>query len=100
VKWATSRMSADCQPPQITQENIQAAAQRAVSQLAAGEPPAPYQLAPPIQVEIEFFNSDMADRVMLLPQAQRGGARRVAFTAADMPAAYTTFRSAVAQARS
>jgi D-amino peptidase len=99
VKRATGRKSAECRSPQENQQNIEAAASRAVGRLVAGKAPQPYRLPAPIQVEIEFFSSEMADRVMLLPDVQRGDARRVAFAYANMPAAYTAFRAAVALAR-
>ena len=95
VKRASGRMAAECLPPQVTQEMICEAASRAVRRLLEGKAPEPLRLAEPVQVAIEFFNSEMADKAGLLPGARRLDGRRIAFTASDMRAAYTGFRAAV-----
>lgn len=97
VKRATGRMAAECLPPEVAQRKIQEAAARAAGRLRAGQTPPPYRLETPIRVAIEFVHSDMADRAMLLPGAQREG-KRISFSAEDMPAAYQAFRAAVALA--
>jgi D-amino peptidase len=99
VKQATGRMAAACLPPEIAQERIRAAAKRAVERLAAGQGPRPLELQAPIQLAIELVTSDMADRVAILPDADRTEGKRVEFVAEDALMAYRLFRSAAALAR-
>jgi D-amino peptidase len=97
VKQASGRMSAECLPPEVSQEKICDAASRAVLRLVNGEAPRPLKLPTPVVLAVEFLNSDMADKASLLPGSQRDG-RRIEFTATDMPAAYSAFRVAVSLA--
>jgi D-amino peptidase len=97
VKQATGRFAAECLPPQVTQELIHTAAQRAVERLAANDVPEPFVMEPPICVTVEFFSSDMADRAASIPSTERDGLC-VSFNAADMIAAYSAFRSMVSLA--
>ena len=99
VKQASGRMAADCLPPEAAQAMIREGARRAVERLKAGVAPPPFRLPPPVQVVVELFYTEMADKAAILPGAQRLDGRRIAFTAADMVAAYTGFRAAVALAR-
>jgi D-amino peptidase len=99
VKHATSRFSAECMAPQVAQDKICEAAARAVSRLAAGQAVPPFRLPQPVEVAVEFFNSNMADKAALLPGARRVNGRRIEFSAEDMPAAYSGFQAAVALAR-
>lgn len=98
IKRASGRMAAECLPPEVTQAAIYAAAARAVNRLRAGEVPQPFRLQAPITVAIEFMQSEMADRALLLPGVRRTAGRRVEFTADDMPTAYRGFEAAVALA--
>ena len=95
VKRAAGRMSAECLPPSQAHEKICDAAGRAVRRLREGQAPPPFVLPAPVQVAVELFNSDMADRASLLPQVERQDGRRIEFSAADMPAAYHLFNAAV-----
>jgi D-amino peptidase len=99
VKQATGRMAAECLPPGAAQQAIYEATVRAVGCLQAGEAPMPFSIEAPIILDIEFVQSDMADRAALLPGARRPVGKRVEFTAGDMPDAYRTFRAAVALSR-
>jgi len=99
VKQASGRMAADCLPPEAAQLKIREGARRAVERLKAGQAPLPFRLPPPVQVVVELFYTEMADKAAILPGAQRLDGRRIAFTAADMVAAYTGCRAAVALAR-
>lgn len=99
VKRASGRMAAECLPPEAARQVIYEAAVRAVNRFQAGEAPQPFQLPGPIIVAIEFVQTEMAERALMLPAARRSGGRRVEFTADDMPAAYRAFRAAVALAR-
>jgi D-amino peptidase len=100
VKIATGRTSADCLPPAETARLIEQAAARGTEHLVRGKAPAPFQVAPPITVVIEFIRSEMADTAALMPGAQRLAGKRVAYTAGDMPMAYRAFRSLVGLATS
>jgi D-amino peptidase len=94
VKQASGRFAAECLSPQVTQELIYAAANRAVERLADGDVPEPFVLDTPVRVSVEFFSSDMADRASLLPLTEREGTC-VSFTAHEMTTAYRAFRSMV-----
>ncbi|MBT4501907.1 MAG: M55 family metallopeptidase [Gemmatimonadetes bacterium] len=94
VKVATSRMAAECLPPAVTRELILKAAIQAVERLKAGESIAPYKVERPVELGIEFNQSDLADRASMMPGASREG-RRVFFKAADMLEAYWAFRALV-----
>jgi D-amino peptidase len=98
VKTASSRMAAELLPPAVTQELIQASARKAVQRLASGQAPQPLRLQPPIQMAIDFVQSEMADKAALLPGAHRTE-RRIEYTAADMVTIYAAFRTALALAR-
>jgi len=95
VKQATGRSAAECLPPQVAQQAIQAAASRAVQRLRAGDAPQPLRLEPPLTVSLEFKSCNMADGAMVLPGARRVDGRRIEFVADDAPAAYRAFRAAV-----
>jgi D-amino peptidase len=94
VKQASGRFAAECLPPLVTQELIQAAAQRAVERLSGDDVPEPFVLDTPIRVTVEFFSSDMADRAAIIPLTERDGTH-VSFTAPEMTSAYCAFRSMV-----
>lgn len=98
VKKAAARMAAECLPPAVSQALIRAGAEKAVDRFIAGEHPAPFRVDPPVTITIEFYYSLMADAVEVLPGARRLDGRRIEFTAADMPAAYSAFRAAVSLA--
>jgi D-amino peptidase len=99
VKWASGRMAAMCLSPIVAQERIYEAARRAVERFANGQGPQPVRVEAPINATLELTTSEMADRVMLLPGARRLEGKRIGFVAADMPAAYRAFRSAVSLAK-
>jgi D-amino peptidase len=99
VKRASGRMAAELLPPAATQELIEQAAWRAVTRLVSGAAPAPYRLTPPIHMAIEFVQSEMADKAMLMPGALRAQDRRVEYTADDMLTIYRAFRTLLALAR-
>jgi len=96
VKIALSRMGAECLPPQVTEELIFKAASQAVSRLKHGTATKPFVITPPVEVTIDFFNSDQADQAAIYPASTRVDGRRLAFTAPDMLAAYLGFQAAVA----
>lgn len=100
VKQASGRNAALCLPPARAQEIICSAASRAVQKLGAGNAPPAFRLPTPIQLAIDFQQSEMAERAaMYLPGVQRSAGRRVSFESPDMPSAYRSFRAAVILAR-
>lgn len=99
VKQATGRMAADCLPPPVAQQKIREAAVRALNRVRMGRAAQPYRLESPVTVAIEFAQSEMADRAMILPGARRDGGKRIELTAEDMPSAYRLFRVSVSLAR-
>lgn len=99
VKQATGRMTAECLPPATAQEHIREAAAQAVERFQAGNHPDPFRPQSPIAIAVEFVQSEMADKAMLLPGAHRPEGKRIEVTADDMPAAYRAFRAAVTLAQ-
>ena len=94
VKQATSRTSAECLPPEVTQVKIHDAAKRAVKRLREGKAPKPLRVVTPVIVAVELIRSEMADAASLLPGARRSD-KRIEVTADDMAAAYHAFRAMV-----
>lgn len=94
VKQATGRFAAECLTPQASQELIFIHAVRAVERLANGNVPDPFALDLPVQMMVEFFTSDMADRATRIPSTQRDGTR-VSYAMQSMVAAYNSFRAMV-----
>ena len=99
VKRASGRFSAECLPPQVSQEQIRLAAIRAVERLAAGKAVPPLRIQTPVTVTLQLPTSDFTDSAARLPGASRLDGRRIEFTCPDMPAAYAAFRTAVSLAR-
>ncbi len=99
VKRAAGRMSAECLPPAVTAPMIEAAAQRAVTRLVNRQAPVPFRLELPINMVVEFVQSEMADRAMIMPGACRLEDRKVQYSAADMLTAHFAFRTLRALAR-
>jgi len=95
VKRASGRYSASCLPLEKAQALIRQTAFEAVSAYLRGDCPEPLKMETPVQVTLEFFNSNMADSAELLPGAERLDGRRIRFTAPDMLAAYRSARAAV-----
>jgi D-amino peptidase len=102
VKWASSRMAAECLSTEEAQQKIQRAAFQAVSRLIAtidSEVVIRYlSLEPPITMAIDFVQSEMADKAALLPGSVRKG-RRIEYQTDDMVKLYQAFRAALMIAR-
>jgi len=98
VKQATGFASAECLPLKTAHALIREAANRAVLRLKAGTAPAPFVVAEPVRVTIEFLQPEYADRAVRLPGAKRLDGRRIEFVVPDMAAAHAGFRAAVKQA--
>jgi len=95
VKRATSFASAECLPPKVAQEIIEAASAQAIKRLKNGSAPNPFKVAEPVKGTVEFRLVEMADSACRLPGAVRLDGTRITFTAPDMPTAYKSFRAAV-----
>ena len=97
VKRATGRSSARCLAPEVAQKKVYERARRAVGRLRAGEGPEPFRLATPVELTIEFPQSEMVDAAALLPGTEREG-RRLSYLAEDVVTAFGAMRSALALA--
>lgn len=94
VKRAVGRFAAECLTPAVTREMIYQASSRAVTRLKQGRAPNPFVVDSPVEIRIEFFTSELADRAGLLINARRAGAM-ITLHAENMPDAYSSFRAAV-----
>jgi D-amino peptidase len=94
VKHASGRFAAECLTPQAAHERICLGAEHAVERLKRGDVPEPFVLEVPVNVTIEFFTSDMADRATRISSTKRE-ATRVSLTTQDMASAYNGFRAMV-----
>lgn len=99
VKNAIGRMAAECFPPAVTAKLIEDSANRAVKKLAQNPPPEPFKVEAPITMVLEFVQSEMADKSMIMPGAKRLEDRKVQYVAEDMVTIYFAFRTLLALAR-
>ena len=99
VKKAAGRMSAECLPPEVTASLIEKAARHAVVNLKNKKAPKPLKVTKPINLTVKFEQSEMADKVALMPNAIRTVERRVEYVASDMVTIYQAFRTMLALAR-
>jgi len=94
VKRATGRFAAECLAPVVTHEMISLTAARALERLRDGDVPDPFVLDAPVEVTVDFFTSDMADKASKIPFTRREGTR-VSLSVEEMASAYNGFRSMV-----
>lgn len=99
VKKAIGRMAAECFPPAVTAKLIEEAAERAMKRLTAKQAPAPFKVDSPITMVLDFVQSEMADKAMIMPGAARLEDRKVQYVAEDMVTIYFAFRTLLALAR-
>jgi len=99
VKNATGRFAAQCLPLAEARERICEAAARAVTRFRAGQAPAPYRPSAPIQLGVEFMDTQQVDRAFLIPGTERPSGTRLEFSAPDMVTAHRALRAMVALAR-
>jgi D-amino peptidase len=99
VKNATGRFAAQCLPLAEARERICEAAARAVTRFRAGQAPAPYRPSAPIQLAVEFMDTQQVDRAFLIPGTERPSGTRLEFSAPDMVTAHRALRAMVALAR-
>jgi len=99
VKNATGRMSAELLPPAITHGLIYTSAKNAAKRLSKNQAPKPFIVETPVTLEVEFVQSEMADRAMVMPGASRNNDRCIRYVAPDMITVYCAFRALLALAR-
>ena len=99
VKNALGRMAAECFPPAVTGRLIEDAARRAVKKLARKKSPRPFKVEAPVTMVLEFVQSEMADKAMIMPGAVRLQDRKVQYVGDDMVTIYFAFRTLLALAR-
>lgn len=95
VKQASGRNAAECLPPAVSQARIEAAAKNAMLRLVKATSPAPLTTVLPCRITIEFKDSDLADRAVSVPGAERLDGRKVEIISTDMAAAYKAFRALI-----
>lgn len=88
TKRGISRFAAASVHPEVARERIGAGAEEALRRLSAF---APFTVAPPIRLELDFYHSPQADVAALIPTTERLGDRTLAFTSPDALSAYRTF---------
>ena len=95
VKYAIDRFTARCLAQATALERIRAAATRAIQRL--GEMP-PFELPPPIKLEMVLGDSSMAAAAASIPGVERCDDRTVAYAAGSAQAAYDVCRIALSLA--
>ena len=88
VKEGVTRTAARCLHPEVAQEKIRQAAERALKLGVS-----PFALSPPITVRVAFQRAAHADMAALIPGSVRVDGRTVEWTGGDMPTVYKTFRA-------
>ena len=88
VKDGVSRTAAQCLHPQVAQEHIRQAAERATKLLAM-----PFIVPQPITLRIVFYRAAHVDMAELIPESHRVDGRTVEWTGDDMPGVYKVFRA-------
>lgn len=88
VKEGITGTAARCLAPQVAQEQIRKAAERAVRLRVP-----PYTLSSPVTLRVAFTMAIHADLAAMVPGSRRIGGRAVEWTGEDMPAAYQAFQA-------
>ena len=97
VKYAIDRFTARCLAQPTALERIRSAASRAIQRVS--EMP-PFQLAPPIKLEMVLGDSSMAAAAASIPGVERCDDRTVTYMAENAQAAYDVCRIALVLAGS
>jgi D-amino peptidase len=90
VKEGITRTAARCLHPQVAQERIRQAAERAM-----GLHTTPFIVPPPITLRVVFQRALDADQAALIPSSRRVDGRAVEWTGEDMTAVYEVFSAMV-----
>ncbi len=93
VKYAWSRMGAECLPLEEARRLIGQAAFRGVTRLREGQAPAPYRLETPITVSVMLRDPLMIEQALWVPGARQVDDRRIEYTGPDMVTVFQAFRS-------
>ena len=88
TKRGISRFAAASLHPEVARDQIRAGAEEALRRLGEF---APFQVAQPLRLELDFYYSPQADIAALIPTTERLGDRTIAFNAPDPLTAYRTF---------
>jgi D-amino peptidase len=99
VKRAIGRMAAECLPPAVTSKLIEDAAKHAMKKIGTKKAPKPFKVKAPIKMTLEFVQSEMADKAMIMPDVVRLNDRKVQYVGDDMVTIYFAFRTLLALAR-
>lgn len=95
VKWAVTRTSARCLPPEKARETIETETQRALSSLLRAKPWLPES---PVTFKIEFKDAGQACNASMLPYSKMTDGRTLSFTADDYLTAFMGLRAMIALA--
>jgi D-amino peptidase len=95
VKTASARMSAECLPPEDTEQVIYSTAYKAVQKFHSGKSASPFIPHPPLTMKVELANTELADRSALLPGATRLDGRTFSLKADSMVDLYHSFQGLV-----
>ena len=88
VKQAVGRFAARSLAPSVACERIRAGAAAALSR-----PHPLFTFSPPVRLEVDFTESQMADMAELAPGSQRTGARTVEYTGDDYRQVFRAWRA-------
>jgi D-amino peptidase len=90
VKEGIARTAARCVNPEVAQQRIRQAAERALSLNVS-----PLVVSPPITLRVAFQRAAHADMAELMPESQRLDGRTVSWTGEDIPAVYRVLRAMI-----
>jgi D-amino peptidase len=88
VKDGVARTAAQCLHPQVAQERIRQAAERAL-----GLAVQPFVVPPPVTLRVVFHRAAHVDVAELIPGSRRVDGRTVEWTGDDVPTVYKVFRA-------
>lgn len=92
VKEAVGRYAALCLHPDVVYGRIREAARRALKRLSDFKP---FTFSSPVNVEVMFVNSGMAEMAELIPNVKRVDGRKVSFTHEDFLTAFKILRAII-----
>jgi D-amino peptidase len=85
VKHPRGRMAAECLSPSVTRPMLREAARRAVESRASRQP---FRFEEPIEIEVDYLTSEMAEKTEAFLSMPRRGAAGVAIEGVDLATAY------------
>jgi D-amino peptidase len=88
VKEAVGRFAARSLAPSVACQRIRAGAVAALHRKHV-----PFTFTPPIRLEVDFVESQMADMAELVPGSQRTGGRSVGYTGDDYREVFRAWRA-------